>query len=175
MIASLMQRLRLLIPKRNNAALRPLDARRSASLSPLLQDGAQSPYVQSHSKRLFWVAGVLLALCLFVAATLLKLWPDTAPFDGIYRFHDDVWLPLKGNLWTAWYPWCLILWVPVAALVALGVGVLDEWQGSEPPAATVDHSVFKRLGALAHCWQGCSVSGAVAKHCALEPEAGIAV
>ena len=145
MIASLMQRLRLLIPKRNNAALRPLDARRSASLSPLLQDGAQSPYVQSHSKRLFWVAGVLLALCLFVAATLLKLWPDTAPFDGIYRFHDDVWLPLKGNLWTAWYPWCLILWVPVAALVALGVGV---WTSGKDPSRPLHRLIILFLSGL---------------------------
>ncbi|WP_321447881.1 hypothetical protein [uncultured Cohaesibacter sp.] len=145
MISSLVQRLCQLIGRHGDKTLPPADVRRSASLSPLLQDGAKSPYVRVHSRRLFWVSGVLFALCLLSAATLLKLWPDVAPFDSIYRFHDDVWLSLKGRLWTAWFPWSLILWVPVVALVGLGVGM---WTSGKDPSRPLHRLIILFLSGL---------------------------
>lgn len=44
--------------------------------------------------------------------------PD-GPGRIAYWLHDHVYLPLKGNLWTAWFPEALIPWTAVLVLLAV--------------------------------------------------------
>nr|WP_321455710.1 hypothetical protein [uncultured Cohaesibacter sp.] len=112
----------------------PPDERSAASASFILQDKSTRAYQRSRHKRIALLAGLLFV---FMAITLLtngKMWPDIFPFDRIYAFHDDYWLPLKGRLWTAWYPWCLILWLP---LWICGLYLSWAWMSGHEPSRTL--------------------------------------
>ncbi len=105
--------------RKKPVAVSPPEERRAGSLSRLLQDNASDPYRPYRTRRYWILGGGLAGVLLFSLATVLKLWPDIFPFSDIYRLHDAYWLPLKGWLWTAWYPWCLVLWLPVGIILAL--------------------------------------------------------
>ena len=133
---------------RSGAAQRgafPVSERRAGSSSPLLRDEAHSFDRRARDKRLFTVGTVLAAVGLFCLATETKLWPAVWPFDGIYRAHDVVWLPLKGWLWTAWYPWCLVVWLPVVGLGVLG---LWSWASGKDPSRPLQRTLILMLSGL---------------------------
>ncbi|WP_316862909.1 hypothetical protein [uncultured Cohaesibacter sp.] len=117
---------------------------RASSLSPLLQD---RQYERRRRPGLLIVGGVgvfLLMLVVLFVLTKTRSWPDLPLFGLFYRFHDAAYLPLKGWLWTAWYPWCLVLWVPVIFLIGI-VGV--SWIfGIEPVRALHRKAILTLLG-----------------------------
>ncbi len=131
--------------RKKPVAVSPPEERRAGSLSPLLQDNASDPYRPYRTRRTWLLGGGLAGVLLFSSATVLKLWPDIFPFSDIYRLHDAYWLPLKGWLWTAWYPWCLVLWLPVGIILALlAVG----WASGHDPLRPLHRMVILVLAGL---------------------------
>ena len=145
MTAPLIKWLRGRFVRRKLSAVAGGEMRRAGSPSVLLQNQARAPYVRPRARRFALVAGGGLVLLLVGLMTSLKLWPSFAPFDAIYRFHDEVWLWLKGWLWTAWYPYSLILWLPTGLFVAL---MLWGWTSGQDPSRPFHRMIILFLSGL---------------------------
>lgn len=71
---------------------------------------------------------LLRAITLVVAGGLLTATPLALHFGlvsqsglgwMVYWTHDHVYLALRGWLWSAWFPWGLVVWVPVLGITLL--------------------------------------------------------
>jgi len=100
--------------------LMPL-ADRASGLSSLLEPINAPRDSRRRLLRLVLVVEVASAVIWASAMTVTRSWPAVFVFDLLYLAHDVLYLPLKGWLWTAWFPWCLALWVPVMGMLALSL------------------------------------------------------
>lgn len=78
----------------------------------------------------------------FVMMTLTRSWPDVWVFRLIYQAHDAIYLPLKGTLWTAWFPWSLAVWIPLAAIAAYAAA---SWVTGADPLRRVQQHIILRI------------------------------
>lgn len=100
--------------------LMPL-ADRAPGLSSLLAPVSAPRDSRRRLLRFMLVAAVVSAMTWVCAMTVTRSWPAIFVFDLLYLAHDVLYLPIKGWLWTAWFPWCLALWVPVMGMLVLSL------------------------------------------------------
>ena len=74
--------------------------------------------------RIGLVLCILTILGSIVVSTVTQAFSPNSPFAIIYWLHDHIWLVIKGNLWTAVFPWSLPFAVPL--VIAIFVLAL-EW------------------------------------------------
>ncbi len=80
--------------------------------SPFLAPRPAAPAASRNLRRRRWTAaGIAFGAFLLGYFQL----PPSAPGSVVYRLHDHVYLPLKGYLFTLFYPWSFLLWGPLAA------------------------------------------------------------
>jgi len=86
-----------------------------AQPSSLLQHIQQPSDTRPHLRRFAIAALAIAVLVLVCGLTATRTWPKLFVFDLAYLLHDMVYLPLKSWLWTSFFPWSLLLWVPIFA------------------------------------------------------------
>ena len=107
--------------------------------SPISALRTAPPGLPSQLRKRLTRVGVSAAVAIFVVALVLAialdLVPKTGPASVILMAHDHVYLPLRGVLWSAGFPWSLLVWVPVISLAlaawvdwVTGVSLLRELQ-----------------------------------------------
>ncbi|SFQ97440.1 hypothetical protein SAMN04515673_101477 [Poseidonocella sedimentorum] len=97
--------------------------------SSLLRGGLiSSGRTRRFALRLLGGATILGLFALIGAGVVLEWFPKTGPTLLFYIFHDQVWLPVRGTVWTADFPGVLIWVVPVVGLLlAISVEFFGLW------------------------------------------------
>jgi len=101
------------------------------------------------SKRLLLV-GIVIGLPALAAVLVYTRW---APVDGIthflYQFHDHVFLPIKGQTYTRFFPWSLAWWGLAALLLIFG---LISYLGSVPLLMGIHRNLVMHLTGIPVWW-----------------------
>lgn len=96
--------------------------------------------------RLRWILVVLcfLALIWLCWAISVRLFPTSGISRLIYVAHDTVFLPLKGRVWTQWFPYAFVWLVPLLVIVSFG---LIEYLSKAGPVRRIHASLILRIAA----------------------------
>ena len=114
------------------------------SSSPLLRELPLQPDDRPLGRRLLILLAVLCGSIGFIIMTATRSWPDNWLFRLIYHAHDTLYLPLKGILWTAWFPWSLAFWIPVTAIAVYGA---TSWVTGADPLRRIQRRIILGLAA----------------------------
>ncbi|MEP2980430.1 MAG: hypothetical protein ABJO86_13145 [Lentilitoribacter sp.] len=126
--------------KQNSGAVyRLLD---STSISSVLEKNVTFHSPRPRYRRFIIVALITAVLVTIIVLTKTHSLPKVFPFVMIYAAHDYFYLPLKGHLWTAWYPWSLMLWVPVFGLL---FAVAWSWVVGKEPTKIIQKFLTLKL------------------------------
>lgn len=110
--------------------------------SALLRKAPEPEDDRPLGRRLLYLAAVLCGIIAFVVTTMNRNWPDIWVFRLIYRAHDGLYLPLKGTLWTAWFPWSLTLWLPVTVIACYAA---TSWVTGTDPLRRIQRHIILRV------------------------------
>lgn len=106
--------------------------------NPLIE---KTPDGRSRPRRVF----VLMAVLAVLAAVPLATTYETASREGIgyllLAVHDWIYLPLRGWVWTAGFPWNLTIWVPTIILATL---IALDWSAGVSPLRAAQEFVIRR-------------------------------
>lgn len=89
------------------------------------------------------VAGVVLALIWFVLAISNRLFLAGGIGWIVYLLHDALYVPLKGWVWTLWFPYVLVWLIPLAVAAAL---LATEYLSTAGPVRVLHRKVILSLG-----------------------------
>ncbi len=86
------------------------------NVSPLLKSRTTEQQLQRHYiRRIVITVG---ALCIVLGGVILLYIKRRTT---LFWLHDTFWLPFTGHSWWALFPWGLVLWMPIALLLILGL------------------------------------------------------
>jgi len=102
------------------------------------------PRKRRYLLRLALVMVVIGLAALLGAAVATRYFPTTGLFWPVYWLHDHLYLPLKGRIWTALFPYALVWLVPLAVVVLI---VLAEFLLPFSPTAASHRWVLRGLAA----------------------------
>jgi hypothetical protein len=89
------------------------------------------------------LCGVVLAAVLFERAIATRALPPDGLGWIVYSVHDRLYLPLKGWVWTQWFPYVLVWCVPLAVVAA---AISLEYLTKADPVRRVHRAMILRLG-----------------------------
>jgi hypothetical protein len=77
-------------------------------------------------RRRYGLRRLLVVLCLVALIWLcwaisVRLFPTSGISRLIYVLHDAIFLPLKGRVWTQWFPYVFVWLVPLLVVVSVGL------------------------------------------------------
>lgn len=105
-------------------------ARAPMPSSPLLR-AVGDPAQRRSLWRRWGAAAVVLVAAAAPALAVVQRWFDPGGlFRPLYAVHDDIFLPVVGRLWTAWFPWGLVYLIP--AVVAGTLTLCGFMSGRRP-------------------------------------------
>ena len=95
------------------------DAHRSPTPSPVLVSAPPPPARRPYVARRLAVTVGMATVVLLTLSVSQRWYALGGPGDAIYWLHDELFLPLKGRLWTALFPVGALMWSTMLAILLM--------------------------------------------------------